>query len=57
MPQCKGTEGREVGGGGGVEEHPHRSRGKEDGMGVSGVEDRKEDDIVWQQRKGRPLFL
>jgi hypothetical protein len=31
MPQCRGTEGREVGVGGWVEEHPHRSRGREDG--------------------------
>ena len=29
MPQCRGIEGREVGVGRWVEEHPHRSRGKE----------------------------
>ena len=34
MPQCRGIKGREVGVGGWVEEHPHRSRGREDGMGV-----------------------
>ena len=33
MPQCRGIEGREVGVGGWVEEHPHRSRGREDGIG------------------------
>jgi hypothetical protein len=27
MPQCRGMEGREVGVGGWVEEHSHRSRG------------------------------
>ena len=38
MPQCRGTEGRKVGVGGWVEEHPHRSREREDMMGVSGRE-------------------
>ena len=33
MPQCRGIEGREVGVGGWVEEHPHRSRGREDVIG------------------------
>jgi hypothetical protein len=33
MPQYRGTEGWEVGVDGWVEEHPHRSRGKEDGVG------------------------
>ena len=46
MPQCRGTEGREVGVGGWMEEHPHRSRGREGRMGVSGRgETRKEDNI------------
>jgi hypothetical protein len=36
MPQCRGTEGGEVGVGGWVEEHPHRSRGREDGIGSLG---------------------
>jgi hypothetical protein len=36
MPQCKGTEGREVGVGGWVEEHPHRSRRREDRIGILG---------------------
>jgi hypothetical protein len=35
MPQCRGIEGGEVGVGGWVEEHPHRSRGREDGIGDS----------------------
>ena len=30
MPQCRGIEGREVGVGGWVEEHLHRSMGRED---------------------------
>jgi hypothetical protein len=33
MPQCRGTEGKEVGVGGWVEEHTHRSRGREDVIG------------------------
>ena len=33
MPLYRGIEGGEVGVGGEVEEHPHRSRGKEDGIG------------------------
>ena len=33
MPQCRGIEGRKVGVGGSVEEHPYRSRGREDGIG------------------------
>ena len=33
MPQCRGTEGGEVGMGDWVEEHPHRSRGREDVIG------------------------
>jgi hypothetical protein len=36
MLQCRGIKGGKVGVGGWVEEHPHRSRGREDGMGVSG---------------------
>jgi hypothetical protein len=34
MPQCRATESREVGVIGWVEEHPHRSRGREDGIRV-----------------------
>ena len=42
MPQCRGTEGREVGVGGWVEEHPHRSRERENGIGgLGGGETRK----------------
>jgi hypothetical protein len=33
MPQCREIEGGEVGVGGWVEEHPLRSRGREDGIG------------------------
>jgi hypothetical protein len=33
MPQCRGIEGGEVGVGGWVEEHPHRSREREDVIG------------------------
>jgi hypothetical protein len=33
MPQCRGIEGGEVGVGGWVEEHPPRSRGREDVIG------------------------
>jgi hypothetical protein len=33
MPQCRGTEGEEVGVGEWVEEHPFRSRGKKGGIG------------------------
>ena len=33
MPQCRGIEEGEVGVGGWVEEHPYRSRGREDGIG------------------------
>jgi hypothetical protein len=33
MPQCGGNESREMGMGGWVEEHPHRSRGRKDGIG------------------------
>jgi hypothetical protein len=32
MPQCRGIKD-EVGVGGWVEEHPHRSRGRENGIG------------------------
>ena len=32
MPQCREIEGGEVGMGGWVEEHPYRSRGREDGI-------------------------
>jgi hypothetical protein len=35
MPQCRGIEGREVGVGRWVEEHPHRSRGRGNRIGVS----------------------
>ena len=35
MSQCRGIKGGEVGVGGSVEKHPHRSRGKEGGIGVS----------------------
>jgi hypothetical protein len=33
MPQFRGMSGREEGVGGWAEEYPHRSRGKEDGIG------------------------
>jgi hypothetical protein len=33
MSQCRGIEGGEVGVGGCVEEHSHRSKGKEDSIG------------------------
>jgi hypothetical protein len=33
MSQCRGIQGGEVGVGGWVEEHLHRSRGREDGIG------------------------
>jgi hypothetical protein len=33
MPQCKGIEGGKVGVGEWVEEHPHRIRGRENGIG------------------------
>jgi hypothetical protein len=33
MPQCREIESREVGVGGWVEEHPHRSSGREDVIG------------------------
>jgi hypothetical protein len=33
MPQCRGIEVKEVGVGGWVEKHPHRSMGREDGIG------------------------
>jgi hypothetical protein len=42
MPQCRGIEGGEVGVGEWVEEHPHRSTGWEDGIGVSGREGNQE---------------
>jgi hypothetical protein len=32
-PQCRGIEGRVVGVSGWVEEHLHRSKGREDGLG------------------------
>jgi hypothetical protein len=35
MSQCRGTEGWEVVVRGLIEEHPHRSRGREDGIGCS----------------------
>jgi hypothetical protein len=40
MAQCRGIEGREVEVGGWVEEHPHRSREREYGIG-----------IFWESRK------
>jgi hypothetical protein len=33
MPQCRGIKDREVGMGGWVKGHSHRSRGREDGIG------------------------
>ena len=33
MPQGRGTEGGEVGVVGWLEQHPHRNRGREDGIG------------------------
>jgi hypothetical protein len=33
MPQYRGIEGEELGVGGWEEEHPHRSRRREDGIG------------------------
>ena len=35
MPQCRGIEGGAAGVGGWIEEYPHRSRGREDRLGVS----------------------
>jgi hypothetical protein len=34
MPQCRGIKGREAGVSGWVEEHPYRSRKREDGIGI-----------------------
>ena len=42
MPQCRGIEGREVGVGGWVEEHPHRSKGREDEIGCLWEEGKQE---------------
>jgi hypothetical protein len=39
MPQCRAIEGREVGVCGWVEKHPHRIRGRENDVGVSGREE------------------
>jgi hypothetical protein len=36
MPQCRGNEGGDVGVGGWVGEHPHRSMGKGMGWGLPG---------------------
>jgi len=47
-PSVGKCQGREVGVGGGVEEHPHKSRGREDGMRggwVSRGETRKGENI------------
>ena len=44
-PTIGECQGREVGVGRWVEEHPRRSRGREDGMGVSGGEAGKKDNI------------
>jgi hypothetical protein len=38
MLQCRETESGEIGVGGWVEEHPHRSRGREDVIGCMGGE-------------------
>jgi hypothetical protein len=35
MPQCRGIKDREVEVDGWMEEHPHRSRGREDGIEAS----------------------
>jgi len=35
MSQCRGIKVKEAGVGGWMEEHPHRSRGRGDWMGVS----------------------
>jgi hypothetical protein len=46
MPQCRRIEGGEVGVGGWVEEHPHRSRRREGGIGgFCGGETGEEDNI------------
>ena len=37
MPQYREIQGGEVGVRGWVEEHPHRIRGREDGMGETGT--------------------
>ena len=44
MPQCRGIEAGEVGVGGWLEEHPHRSRGG-DGIGRFEGETGKGDNI------------
>jgi hypothetical protein len=36
MPQCRRMPEEKAGVSGWVGEHPHRNRGREDGMGVSG---------------------
>ena len=41
MQQCRAIKGGQVGVGGCVEEHPHRSRGREDVIGCFQEEDRK----------------
>jgi hypothetical protein len=43
--QVRGIEGREVGVGGWVKEHPHRNRGREDGIGGFQGEGGKGDSI------------
>ena len=40
MLQCRGIEGGEMGTGGWVEKHPHRSRGR--GVGIGGLLRRRE---------------
>jgi hypothetical protein len=46
MPQCRGTEGGEVGMGREVEKHPYRSRERENGIGGwGGGETRKGNNI------------
>ena len=45
MPQCRRTEGKEVGVGGWLEEHPRRNSGREDGIGSLGGGTGKGDNI------------
>jgi hypothetical protein len=46
MPQCKRIEGGEVGVGRWVEEHPHRSREREGGLGDLGTGGTRKGDSI-----------
>jgi hypothetical protein len=48
MPQCRGVEGREVEVCGWVEEHPHRSRGREDVIGCDQEEGKPGKEITFE---------